>query len=241
MSDLYLSRATLRRDVPSSALRYLLVPADDSARVAAGHRLIWTLFSDAPDRRRDFLWREAEPGHFYFLSHRPPEDRHGLFNLDPPKYFSPELRSGDRLAFVLRANATTSRILGEQKPADGKTRGKPCDVVMNALHTVPKIDRARLRQQVIRKAGLEWLTKQGEKAGFHIDTQRRSDGADEETPSMEYRTLRVSHGLRPAQLGILDFQGILRVQNPDTFVATVTKGFGRAKAFGCGLMLIRRV
>ena len=37
----------------------------------------------------------------------------------------------------------------------------------------------------------------------------------------------------------LDFDGVLELSNPDTFLAGVERGFGAAKAYGCGLMLIR--
>ena len=42
-------------------------------------------------------------------------------------------------------------------------------------------------------------------------------------------------------VGLLDVRGILSVKEPDTFLATLGTGLGRARAFGCGLMLIRRV
>ncbi|WP_308340124.1 type I-E CRISPR-associated protein Cas6/Cse3/CasE [Thiolapillus sp.] len=35
-------------------------------------------------------------------------------------------------------------------------------------------------------------------------------------------------------------QGSLTVTEPDAYLATLKQGLGRAKAFGCGLMLIRR-
>ncbi len=59
MSAPYLSRVRLRRDVSAGALAPLLVPDDDTG-AAAGHHLLWSLFADAPDRRRDFLWRALE-------------------------------------------------------------------------------------------------------------------------------------------------------------------------------------
>ncbi|NVN31737.1 type I-E CRISPR-associated protein Cas6/Cse3/CasE, partial [Endobacter medicaginis] len=44
----------------------------------------------------------------------------------------------------------------------------------------------------------------------------------------------------PAVFGVLDFDGELRVTDPARFLARLAGGFGRARAFGCGLMLIRR-
>ena len=43
------------------------------------------------------------------------------------------------------------------------------------------------------------------------------------------------------QFGILDFLGTIEVTEPDQFLEALHRGFGRAKAFGCGLMLIRRL
>ena len=42
------------------------------------------------------------------------------------------------------------------------------------------------------------------------------------------------------EIGVLEFEGVLTVTSPAEFVAAVLQGFGRAKAFGCGLMLIAR-
>ena len=47
-------------------------------------------------------------------------------------------------------------------------------------------------------------------------------------------------GARAIKLGLLDLSGTLRVSDPATFAARLGQGFGRARAFGCGLMLIRR-
>ena len=38
----------------------------------------------------------------------------------------------------------------------------------------------------------------------------------------------------------LDFEGVLTVSDPDPLLPAIARGFGAAKAYGCGLMLIRR-
>lgn len=233
---LYLSRARVRRNVPAAALRELLLPSDYGRRAGAGHRLVWTLFADAPDRERDFLWREADAGTFYLLSQRPPEDRHRLFDLDEPKPFAPALTVGDRVAFALRANATVAK-----KTAAGG-RGKPCDIVMAAIRDLPRGERAGPRTEAIEREGHKWLVAQGSRSGFSLADRDPSDGAD---PSrvlrvIGYRTLRVDHAGPTARLGILDFEGELEIRDPVLFTEALAHGFGRAKAFGCGLMLIRR-
>ena len=225
----FLSRARVRRDAPIASLRQLLVPNEDEARISAAHQLVWTLFSDDAERDRDFLWRESEPGCFYILSRRRPEDRHGIFQLDPPKVFAPQLRSGDRLGFALRANATVSKAVTKG------ARGKPCDVVMDALYRLPRERHALERPRLIDEKGRDWLQRQGERAGFSVT------GAQLEVRVMGYRSLKLRRrGAEAASVGVLDFEGTLRVDSPDLLVDGISRGFGRAKAFGCGLMLIRR-
>jgi CRISPR system Cascade subunit CasE len=44
----------------------------------------------------------------------------------------------------------------------------------------------------------------------------------------------------PIEFSALDLSGVLEVQDGEPFLAALLSGFGKAKAFGCGLMLIRR-
>lgn len=233
MSQLMLlSRARLRKDAPIQALARVLVPDDAAGRASTAHRLVWTLFADAPDRERDFLWREAEPGVFYLLSNRPPTDHHNLFDLDPPKPFAPALAAGNRLAFSLRANATKARGGGPGR------RGKPCDVVMDALHGLPKGVRAEQRADKTQEAGVKWLENQGAKSGF---TLARTSAGTADARSVSYAVLTLDRRNAAMRIGVLDLEGVLVVSDPALFCQCLATGFGRAKAFGCGLMLIRRV
>lgn len=245
--QLYLSRARLRHDAPMSALREALSPMAGT-RTTAAHRLIWTLFGDEADRRRDFLWREADPGVFYLLSERLPEDRTGLFHLDPPKPFAPSLEPGDRIRFVLRANATVAR----KRDGEGfGIRGQRCDVVMDAIRDLPPGERARQRQEVLPVVATQWLKSQGKRHGFEVAHRTCAQPGDPSRPAgsgldgvdvLGYRVLRLGRGRgsRPMQLGVLDMQGTLVVNDPVRILSALAGGFGRAKAFGCGLMLIRR-
>jgi CRISPR system Cascade subunit CasE len=195
MSELWLSRARLRRDASVAALARLLVP-DAAARPAAAHRLVWSLFADGPDRRRDFLWREEAAGRFMTLSNRPPVNVGGLFDLDSQP-FAPILAPGDRLGFTLRANPVVARAI-----APGQ-RGKRHDVVMDVLRGIEPGQRTEARPDAVLTAGRET----GE----------------------------------PTIFGVMDISGVLTIEDPVRFLAAQTAGFGRARAFGCGLMLIRRV
>jgi CRISPR system Cascade subunit CasE len=223
-SPLFLARARLKRDASLDALAALLVPHDRHARTAAAHRLVWALFADGPERRRDFLWHEEAPGHFLALSARPPENPHGLFELEC-KEFAPSLAEGDRLMFRLRANPTVSRGVSG-------TRSKRNDVVMDALRALPHAARAEARSEIIGSAGRAWLAAQGDRHGFVPEADVGCDGY------LRRRIPRTNGA--DAVLATLDFEGVLTVKEPATFAARLGVGFGHGRAFGCGLMLIRR-
>ncbi|MEZ5836637.1 MAG: type I-E CRISPR-associated protein Cas6/Cse3/CasE [Geminicoccaceae bacterium] len=235
MNDHWISRITLRRDVPAAALAPILLPDEPGARADLGHRLLWTLFSDADGADR-FLWREhgsigLTPGrsHFIALSSTPPNDCHGLFRIDS-KSFAPQLAPGDRLGFILRANPVVSRGRDIRN-----RRGKRHDVVMAALKDVPSGERASVRQTAIETAGRHWLEEQGARHGFALSDLRplRIDG---------YERLTIPHGNnRPIILARLDFDGALEISDPARFTTALHQGFGKAKGFGCGLMLVRRI
>jgi CRISPR system Cascade subunit CasE len=223
MSGLYLSRLTLRRDAALAALEPLLVCEDDGPQAGIAHRLVWTAFADHADRRRDFLWRQDEKRRWFVLSDRPPTDTHGFFAVET-KPFEPFLTKGDRLVFALRANAVVTR-----KDAEGKP--KRIDIVMDRLHAFPKGDRAPHRDRLALEAGRDWLAGQGAKAGFSVTGDIAA----------AYRTTAVPRrNVRPIELGILDLEGTIEIEDPTLFLAALAAGFGKAKSFGCGLMLIRR-
>ena len=230
VNRLWLSRARLRRDAPVSALARLLVPDAVGPRAAASHRLVWALFADGPERRRDFLWREEAPGRFMALSSRPPANLDDLFELEF-KAFAPVLAAGDRLGFSLRANPVIARPAApDQRGPD--QRGKRHDVVMDALYRVPSGERAALRAEAVLTAGRAWLARQGTAHGFRPDDTVAVDG---------YETVRIPREAgAPARFGVVDVSGVLTVLDPPLFLAALASGFGRARAFGCGLMLIRR-
>ena len=57
---MYLSKASLSRAPSVRALDKLLMPTEAGNRTDAHHRLLWTLFADSEDRKRDFLWPEVD-------------------------------------------------------------------------------------------------------------------------------------------------------------------------------------
>lgn len=243
---LYLSRLAIARNPTAAAIRALIDPLPDPARgglrdpaqgriMDAHHRLIWSLFGDTPERERDFLWRSEGKGQFLVLSHRPPAaDGAGLFSPPQTKEFAPDLREGDRLAFVLRANATRTR----KDPADPQKRGARVDVVMDTIHALPSgrasTERQDARMRAAEDAGRRWLEHLGANAGFIVEHLSIDDYSVVPLPA------QVGPRRGQPQFGVMDLAGQIRVGDPSLLLAALAQGFGRAKAFGCGLMLIRR-
>ena len=229
---LYLSRVWLKRDASVQALLPVLLGHDgkkDGRSRHTGHHLIWSLFAGERERQRDFLWREMDArGTFLILSPRPPVDRNALFEVDESKPFAPELATGDRLRFSLRANSVIRRR------SASRNRSVKHDVVMDTLRTPHSGSRAEYRLDAVREAGFAWLDRQAGRAGFTV--QPEEIGID------GYRQHRVERkgSAQAMAFSTLDFDGILEVWEPPVFLSCVARGFGAAKAYGCGLMLIRR-
>ena len=237
----YLTRAVLDRKAPEHALRPLLDPADRDAAYDAHHRLMWTLFPGR-DAKRDFLWRADDKGKFLILSAREPRCS-SLFKPLESKTFAPVLAAGDRLAFILRANATRDRRANPDDDVTPGTRRRPrrdrrVDIVMHAMKrqgVVSRIagpnSRAARRMDLAEEAARAWLAGQGKRRGFSL----------EEVAVDDYRVVELKRRCgREATFGVLDLRGLLTVRDPEAFTGALLAGLGRAKAFGCGLMLVRR-
>lgn len=259
MTSAFLTRVRLRRDPALAALGEVLLPDDDSRRLDVNHRLVWSMFAGEPDAPRDFLWREEAPGRLIVLSLRPPPAASPILEVIASKPFGALPEKGARLAFALRANATVSLARHGTKKNGKRLSGKPVDVVMHALRATPGRrgpdgrmsaplapgkGRAFVRDALLgwseaqdadpRRPALDWLERQGAAKGFALDRAA--------TKVVAYRraTLARGEGKPPAAFGVVDFEGVLTVEDPDAFRAASLAGFGRARAFGCGLMLIAR-
>lgn len=206
----------------------------DVARIAAqdayaDHRALWAFFPGETGSR-EFLFRRLDHhGRPAFLVVSPVEPL-------PPspawhvevKPYHPQLGEGDLLAFSLRANPVIRR-----RTEDGRQRRD--DVVMDAKRRfrdehpgepVPMAD-------LVRSAGAAWLAARAERLGFAVDPEAiRCDG---------YRQHRLRRRGGLVQLSTLDLEGLLTVVDPDRMVRTLYSGIGPSKAFGCGLLLVRRV
>ncbi|MBM3518218.1 MAG: type I-E CRISPR-associated protein Cas6/Cse3/CasE [Alphaproteobacteria bacterium] len=227
---MYISRLTLRTDRAGSTGALIRLLAQSSH--AQHHDLMWSVFGDRGDRRRDFLYRvdSRHPDTFIAVSARAPEDVHGLWRIETKDY-APQLVAGQQLAFSLRANPT---VRSSRYTVDGKSRRH--DVVMHAKG--PRKVRGEGPRQpeasALADAGLDWLTARSARFGSAIAASAcRVAG---------YLQHRIPHGRggRMVCFSSLDFDGVLTVIDPDLLCQALYRGIGSGKAFGCGLLLVKR-
>ena len=202
----------------------------------ADHQWLWNWFPAENGAPRDFLFRRHETdgaARFYVVSHRPPIEEMGAWHARTRDY-APQVAEGDRLQFELRANPTV------RHGRDGKS--KRHDVVMEAKKKM-LIDQGLARwvdwtsdekpmvQDLVQAACTAWLERRAERLGFVPDRETLLIESYEQ------------HREKPDQLltfSTVDLTGQLTVSDPEAFNAALLSGVGSAKAFGCGLLLVRR-
>ncbi|WP_263322529.1 type I-E CRISPR-associated protein Cas6/Cse3/CasE [Endozoicomonas sp. Mp262] len=230
----------------------------------AMHRLLWDLF----DQNERFLFREEQVRDqleeyrnlplYYVLSRTKPKADNPFFNIES-KCFQPKLKEDDQLSFCLRANPTITRRV------EGKKNSTRHDVIMDAQYQWLKkncIERgipmsgskSNLRcllashddfsgeegfqrmsdaiQIEMTNASVQWLSKRGVANGFTV-----MEGS---VQSSGYQWHALPKKGRNAGFSALDYEGVLAITEPEKFISALFRGIGPAKAFGCGLLLIKR-
>jgi CRISPR system Cascade subunit CasE len=237
MTDSFFTRLTLQRDTAAIApLIETLAPADPGSAMAVAHRLMWTVMPQEVQRHhprgeRPFLWRAAEQNKYYMLGPQPTAES-PFFKIETKPY-QPAFSPGDRLAFDLRVNATANRKTGVG--ADGRAERQRVDVAIDRMHAEERVEtvagRGERRESAAQAAAAEWLRARGERDGYRLEAMRLVSYRPEALPR------RTGN---PMKIGVFNLHGLLVVEDPAAFLQRILAGFGRAKAFGCGLMLLRR-
>jgi CRISPR system Cascade subunit CasE len=188
------------------------------------HRRIWRLFPSEPgETRRDadgqragFLFRVEEnrpgrPARALVQSRRTPQPAEGIW-LVATREFDPQPSTGQRLAFLLTANPIKNVKDQQLEHKPGKRRDT-CRVPL-------------IREEEQRA----WLA-------------RKLEGAAqiEAVTVLPHQPTFFRRGNRAGKLVTVTFEGVLRVDDPVALVNRLLNGIGPAKAFGCGLMLVRRL
>ena len=201
------------------------------------HQWLWRLFPAPKGAPRDFVFRRRDVGEsprFYVVSKRPPLAQGANSSIQTRDY-APALEAGARLRFDLRANPTVAT-----HSHDGK-RGRH-DVVMQEKKRLLE-ERGLARWQdwqdedkpvlyaLVREACGAWLQSRASRLGFDVDQKSLSVDGYQQHAEKDGR-LRFS---------TVDFSGELTVIDPTAFAVTLSDGVGHSKAFGCGLLLVRRI
>lgn len=187
------------------------------------HRQLWRLFPGEPketrrhgeEPRQGFLFRveENHPGRVARLlvqSNRPPEKVTDV-TLVGAREFNPAPHAGQRLAFVVTVNPIKT-IADAELAAKPSKKSEKCRVPL-------------IREEEQRT----WL-------------ERKLNGAAvvEAAAAQPHPPLYFRKGNRAGKFVTVTFEGVIRVQEPGLMTSLLKNGIGPAKAFGCGLMLVRR-
>lgn len=199
------------------------------------HQWLWRFFPAPPGTPRSFLFRRRDAGglpSYYVVSEAAPLSPSPCWHISS-KAYAPVLAAGDVLNFELRANPVVTT-----RSASGKAARH--DVVMQektrllrerglarwADWTTP--ERPALRE-LVQGCATAWLQARCARLGIELDaTALRAEG---------YEQQRGKGG--ELRLSTVDFNGRLRVLQPDALRQAMLSGVGHGKAFGCGLLLVR--
>lgn len=204
------------------------------ADVYSLHKKIWALVSRNKNQKRDFLYRVEYDAyqnikHIYLLAPNQISSKNNIRIAVSPRY-QPQLETGEFLYFKLRANPIIKR------KENGKA--KEYGIIMDAKHQFNKGGQNYREQfsldELIYDVGMKWLIRKGEQHGFSVKQFEIRINNDR-----EYSVKPL--GKQAFTLRTLNFEGKLKIVDADWFKKALFEGIGSAKAFGCGLMLVRRI
>ncbi len=94
---------------------------------------------------------------------------------------------------------------------------------------------------VVDEALEKWMTRQAENNGFFI-MKNGDEGVKLQNCAYQWHALpqKAAKGEKSG-FSTVDFTGDLKIMNTEPFKKALFKGIGRSKAFGCGLLLVKRI
>lgn len=148
------------------------------------------------------------------------------------------LRDGQTVSFSLRANPT-KRIFKPSK-GDDILKGKRV-ALLREEDQIDWLVRKGDEREKGCPGGFEILAKEIQEQNgeirqiVHVNTRLEGKQTGYKKDKKDERR---EHGMTHLSV---HFNGLLRITDPDAFRETLIRGIGPAKAFGCGLMLVKRV
>ena len=85
----------------------------------------------------------------------------------------------------------------------------------------------------------KWIIRQGKRKGFEIARDKHQQYKLQNSAYL-WHSIKAGKG-KKSGFSSVDFLGDLKITDVENFTSALFKGVGRAKAFGCGLLLIRRI
>lgn len=136
------------------------------------------------------------------------------------------LERGDTYRFFLRANPTVARK-GRSEPRHAALEGEA-------------FQQARGRRVALlsEEDRVEWMYRKGKLHGFSI---LKTEGGE---PALRISNANMTTWSRRGNVARhdgADFEGLLRIEDPEAIALAIRQGIGSAKAFGFGLLSLARV
>jgi len=209
------------------------------------HQLLWRFFPAPDGSKRDFLFRredtQSSRPRFYVVSKRPASSPGTAWSVQTRPY-RPILEAGDRLRFILRANPVVAvrrddKLIRHDVVMHEKKR-LLAEKGLRTWSDLPENERPPL-YKLVREACQVWLEKRAAGKGFAFDSGDENFAVDAYQPLRLHSANKGKHD-KEIQFTSVDFSGILTVTDPKHFFQkALMEGIGPAKAFGCGLLLVR--
>lgn len=205
------------------------------------HRTVWRLMGRPELKKRPFLYRsDSDTRTIYILSSIQPT---GTFAEElsatgwkiDSRPFEPALQVHMNLSFSLRISPQISK-----KNDKSEKRSRRYDLVQDVRKTIQADDGDFFppsQADIEYTAANKWLEKRTEKSGFVIHPNTLKVGNYQRHGNPE--SVKDPNTQEEKFFPTLDLSGVLSVVNPELFAKTLYEGLGHAKAFGCGLMLIK--
>ena len=238
----------------------LITPTPGAEREAAmqwakspygDHQWLWQFLATTAGMPRDFLFRRRDgennmPG-FYVVSTRKPQSFSDAWQVQTRDY-DPQLQEGERVSFELKANpVVTHKVNGKSRRDDVVMQEKKHLLAGRGLMRWadwPDVDESKpALYELVQAKCLGWLERRAEQAGFHVPTRAIQDDQGVRTEKAVRVDGYTQHRaeLKEIRFSTVDFAGELEITDATAFRKTLHEGLGHAKAFGCGLLLVRRL
>ncbi len=220
-TELYLSRAKLLRGTEGRRGALADLVANACTTLDGCHRLVWSLFDVESESRRPFVYRQlgSEVPEFLIQSTIPPQPSPDLWEVET-EAFDPPLETGLMVRFSICAS-----------PVVRDERRKKHDVVQDARKRGDK----RHPQEIAADLGTLWMVRQSERTGLDIDPDYVRAG--------NHRVYRFRKATRTPEITVttIDIEGYAVVRDPERLREALVTGIGSAKAYGCGMLVVRPV